>query len=79
MTFSAPCTVFDVTVGALMAHPERWQIAMSAMREACALAQVLDINLGFDDPEAYVTAFGARMPMPATRCCWTTWRTARQN
>lgn len=62
VTFSAPCTVFDVTVGALMAHPERWQIAVSAKREACALAQVLDINLGFDDPEAYVTAFSARMP-----------------
>jgi len=62
VTFSAPCTTFGVTVGALMAHPARWQIALTAMREAHAIARAIGVTLSFDDPEAYVTAFGQRMP-----------------
>ena len=62
VTFSAPCTVFDMTVGELQAHPERWASALGAMREAYAIARAKNINLTFDDPVAYVTAFGARMP-----------------
>ena len=62
VTFSAACTVFDMTVGELMAHPERWQIALGAMNEAYAIARAKKINLAFGDPVAYVTAFGAGMP-----------------
>ncbi len=62
VTFSAPCTVFDMTVGELQAHPERWAIALGAMQEAYAIACAKKINLTFNDPVAYVTAFGARMP-----------------
>lgn len=62
VTFSAPCTTFHVTVGELMDHPDRWQIALGAMREAHAIAQAKDVPLSFDDPVAYVTAFGAGMP-----------------
>lgn len=62
VTFSAACTVFDVTVGELMANPERWRIALGAMQEAHSIACAKKINLTFDDPVAYVTAFGARMP-----------------
>lgn len=62
VTFSAPCTVFNQTVGELMANPDHWQIALGAMQEAYALARLKNINLTFDDPVAYVTAFGARMP-----------------
>lgn len=62
VTFSAPCTVFGATVGELMNHTERWQIALAAMQEAHAVARVLNVKLSFDDPVAYVAAFGARMP-----------------
>lgn len=62
VTFSAPCTVFNVTVGELMASPERWQIALGAMMEAHEIAVARDVPLSFDDPVAYVTAFGASMP-----------------
>ena len=62
VTFSAACTVFGMTVGELQAHPERWAIALGAMQEAYAIARAEKINLTFDDPVAYVTAFGARMP-----------------
>ncbi|MGC1488678.1 MAG: 2-dehydropantoate 2-reductase [Albidovulum sp.] len=62
VTFSAPCTTFNVTVGKLMDHPDHWQIALGAMGEAHAIAQAKDVPLSFDDPVAYVTAFGAGMP-----------------
>lgn len=62
VTFSAACTVFDMTVGALQADRERWAIALGAMQEAYAIARHKQINLTFEDPVAYVTAFGARMP-----------------
>ena len=62
VTFSAPCTVFNETVGELMANPEHWAIALGAMREAHAIAVAKGIPLGFDDPVAYVTAFGSGMP-----------------
>ncbi len=62
VTFSAPCTVFDQTVGELMAQADHWAIALGAMNEAYAIARAKDIPLGFDDPVAYVTAFGSGMP-----------------
>ncbi len=62
VTFSAPCTTFNATVGELMESPEHWQIALGAMQEAYAIAQARGIQLSFDDPVAYVTAFGAGMP-----------------
>ena len=62
VTFSAPCTVFGMTVGELMGHAERWEIALGAMLEAHALAKAEGVPLSFDDPVAYVTTFGERMP-----------------
>jgi 2-dehydropantoate 2-reductase len=62
VTFSAPCTVFGATVGELMDCPEHWEIALGAMREAYAVAQAQNVPLSFDDPDAYVAAFGGRMP-----------------
>ena len=61
-TFSAPCTAFDVTLGELMGHEARWKIALGCAQEVYELGQALQINFSFDDPVAYVTAFGARMP-----------------
>ena len=61
VTFSAPCTVFDCTVGELMNDPDLWQIALGCTREVYALGQAQGINFSFDDPIAYVTAFGARL------------------
>ncbi len=62
VTFSAPCTVFNETVGELMADPEHWAIALGAMNEAFSIARLKSIPLGFEDPVAYVTAFGEGMP-----------------
>ena len=62
VTFSAPCTVYEQTVGALMADPDHWMVALAAMQEAYRLGQAKNIAFSFEDPVAYVTAFGAQMP-----------------
>jgi len=62
VTFSAPCTVFNSTVGELMAHRDYWPIALGAMTEAYTIAITKNVPLSFDDPKAYVTSFGSRMP-----------------
>lgn len=61
-TFSAPCTAFDCTIGELMNNPERWAVALGCAREAYAIGRARRIAFGFDDVDAYVTAFGAQMP-----------------
>ncbi len=62
VTFSAPCTVFDCTVGALMGDPERWAIALGCLHEAYRVGCARGVAFTFDDPEAYVTSFGRSMP-----------------
>lgn len=61
-TFSAPCTAFDCTIGELMASADQWRVALGCTREIHALGQAKGIAFSFDDPIAYVTAFGERMP-----------------
>jgi len=61
-TFSAPCTVFDCTIGELMGNADQWRVALGCAREIYALGQAKGIAFSFDDPIAYVTAFGERMP-----------------
>jgi 2-dehydropantoate 2-reductase len=63
VTFSAPCTVFDCTVGELMANPVWWEIALGCTREAFACGQAQRIRFGFEDVEQYVSNFGAGMPL----------------
>lgn len=61
-TFSGPCTVFDCTLGELMANSEGWEIALGCSREIFALGRAKGINFSFTDPVDYVTAFGRKMP-----------------
>jgi 2-dehydropantoate 2-reductase len=62
VTFSAPCTAFNCTLGELMATPVWWEIATGCTREAYACGQARRIRFGFDDVIDYVTRFGAGMP-----------------
>lgn len=62
VTFSAPCTAFDRTIGEVMANPAQWDIAQHCAREAYAVGRAKGVNFSFNDPVAYVTAFGAKMP-----------------
>ena len=61
-TFSGPCCAFDCTIGALMADPDRWSVALGCTREIYELGRARGIAFSFDDPIAYVTKFGERMP-----------------
>jgi 2-dehydropantoate 2-reductase len=62
VTFSAPCTAFDCTIGELMGNSAWWEIATGCTLEAHACGLAKKIGFSFDDPVAYVTAFGANMP-----------------
>ncbi len=62
VAFSGPCTVFDYTLGELMADPATWSIARGCALEVYALGQATNIAFSFDDPIEYVTAFGLKMP-----------------
>ena len=62
VAFSGPCTVFDYTLGELMADPAAWSIAQGCALEVYALGQARNIDFSFDDPIDYITAFGLKMP-----------------
>lgn len=62
VTFSAPCTVFNRSIGEMMSDPHAWSISLGCAREADAVARKKKIHLDFEDVDTYVTAFGNNMP-----------------
>jgi 2-dehydropantoate 2-reductase len=62
VSFSGPCTVFDYSLGELMADPVAWAIALGCGYEVQALGKAKNIEFSFDDPVEYLTAFGNKMP-----------------
>jgi 2-dehydropantoate 2-reductase len=62
VTLSAPCAVFDVTVGELMADTEAWKIALACTSEAYELGVAKGVSFSFDDPLQYVTEFASTIP-----------------
>ena len=61
VTFSGPCSVFQRSVGEVMDNQVAWSVALGCMREAHACGLARGVDFSFDDADAYVTAFGARM------------------
>ena len=59
---SAPCTVFDCTLGELMSSPAHWKIALGCALEVYAIGQASGINFSFRDPVQYVSDFTSKMP-----------------
>ena len=59
---SAPCTVYDCTVGELFADPDRRETAINAMLEAYEIGMAKGVAFSFDDPVAYATAFAEGIP-----------------
>ena len=62
VTLSAPCAVFDVTVGGLMSNPEAWKVALGCTSEAYRLGVAKGVRFSFDDPVSYVSDFAATIP-----------------
>jgi 2-dehydropantoate 2-reductase len=62
VTLSAPCAVFDVTVGELMGNPDAWAVALGCTMEAYRVGTARSVPFAFDDPVRYVTEFAAGIP-----------------
>jgi 2-dehydropantoate 2-reductase len=61
VAFSGTCAVLERTIGEVLDDPSAWQVASACAKEANAVAAARGISLGFDDPVAYVRAFGAEI------------------
>jgi len=60
-TFSGPCAITGMTVGEVLDSPDAWPIARACAAEADTVARTKGVNLGFDDVEEYVHAFGSKI------------------
>lgn len=61
-TYSGPCALTGLRVGEVQANPSAWSIAAACAHEAYQVACAKGIKLDFDDPVAYVRAFGQKIP-----------------
>ncbi len=62
VAYSAPCTVFNRTISGIMNDPHSRSVSQGCAREAYEAGRAKGVAISFDDPVAYVTAFGERMP-----------------
>jgi 2-dehydropantoate 2-reductase len=61
-TYSGPCALTGLRVGEVQANPSAWSIATACATEAFHVARAKGIKLDFEDPVAYVRAFGQKIP-----------------
>lgn len=62
VAFSGVCVVLERPIGAVLADPHAWQVAAACAGEAHEVALASGVELEVVDPEAYVRAFGERIP-----------------
>ena len=62
VTFSGPCSVMRCTVGEMMANERGWEVAIGCGLEAFAAGKAKKVRFSFEDAEAYIRAFGEKMP-----------------
>jgi 2-dehydropantoate 2-reductase len=62
VTFNGPCTAFLRSAKEVMDDPVTWQVAMGCGREAFLAGQAKGVRFSYDDPEAYIQSFSARVP-----------------
>ena len=60
--FSGPCAVTERTIIEVIDDPDTWKVASGCAIEAYNVARARGIKLDFDDPIAYVRAFGMKIP-----------------
>ena len=56
--FSATCAILECTIGEVLDDADAWSVASGCAREAYDVARARGIALSFDEPVAYVRAFG---------------------
>ena len=62
VAFSGTCTVVGRTIGEVIADADAWSVAAGCAEEAFAVGRASGVELGFDDPVAYVRDFGQKIP-----------------
>jgi 2-dehydropantoate 2-reductase len=60
--YSATCAVTERTLLQVIEDPDTWKVASGCAAEAFAVAKARGVKLEFDDPIAYVHAFGMKIP-----------------
>ncbi len=61
-TYSGPCAMTGLRVGEVQANEHAWKIASACATEAFNVARAKGVKLDFNDPVAYVKAFGQKIP-----------------
>jgi 2-dehydropantoate 2-reductase len=61
-TFSGPSAVMGLRVGEIIADEAAWSVASACATEAWQVARASGVKVDFDDPVAYVRAFGLKIP-----------------
>jgi 2-dehydropantoate 2-reductase len=61
VTFSGTCTILERPIRGVLEDAAAWLVASGCAREAYEVARARGIALGFDDPVAYVRAFGEKI------------------
>jgi 2-dehydropantoate 2-reductase len=62
VAFSGTCSVLGRTIGDVIADEAAWDVSSRCATEAFEVALAHGIELGFDDPVAYVRDFGLAIP-----------------
>ena len=62
VAFSGTCTVLGRTIGEVLEDDNAWAVASRCAVEAYEVAVASGVELGFDDPVAYVRDFGMAIP-----------------
>ena len=62
VAFSGTFTLLGRTIGEVLDDPNAWAIAADCAAEAYAVGRASDVAFDFDDPVAYVRAFGQKIP-----------------
>lgn len=62
VAYSGPCALTGTTLSELMDDPDLGPVSRAAAMEAFEVANALGIQLGFDEPIAFVREFASRMP-----------------
>ncbi|HKE81939.1 MAG TPA: 2-dehydropantoate 2-reductase [Solirubrobacteraceae bacterium] len=62
VAFSAVCALTGMSIGDVLDDPAAWSVAAGCAQEAYDVGWAHGVRPGFDDPVAYVHAFGTRIP-----------------
>jgi 2-dehydropantoate 2-reductase len=60
--FSGTCAILERPIRGVLDDPAAWQVASTCAQEAYDVARARGISVRFDDPVAYVRAFGEKIP-----------------